>query len=954
MLGDFNAHHPAWNSLTSCGGGRRRGETILDAVNDSNLVLLNTDEHTRLPPNGLSSSPDLTLISAHLAPDTTWRTHTQLNSDHVPISISFNNDNPPTRRRKSYTNFRLADWDAFRAETERLFSTAGDPLSTTAGARTFTNIINRTSNKTIPTGYQKNIRSVLSPEIRQLTADRDRLRQLDHNDPSLPDLNRVIAQRSRDEALKTWTDHVTSCSHTTNTKKFWRLLRSLSGKSTNPPPNQPINFAHKTLTKSSSIASRFTKQFTSIKTHQQDPSTRKTCRKLRKVHKLDLNSHPFNDEQVLAAIKSSSNSTATGPDNITSIHLKHLGPSGIAFLSKIFNLSVSSACLPALWKHAIIIPLLKAGKPADRSTSYRPISLLCPASKILERLLLPALTSSFPINPSQHGFKPNHSTITALLPLTTSIAIGFNQRKPAPRTAAVAIDYAKAFDSVDHTILLHKVTNSSLNSNIVRWLACYIRGRTASCHYLNAAAPKRIIRTGVPQGAVLSPTLFNFFLQDCPVTSPIMTSYADDVTIADSFPDISLGATTLTDRLNVALAPVSVWAAENRLTIAPAKSSITLFTPWSRQVGTHPQVSIDGNILPLDKNPKILGVTFDPLFTFGPHVKATTAKCSKRLNILKALAGSSWGHQKETLLLTYQSLIKPILSYAAPIWLPHISLTNLRSIQVIQNKALRAITGCLLMSDIAHLHAETHILPIQNHLDLLCTQFLANAMHPDHPSYPYVTLPSGPRHGTRVRTLQSTYADRLAAWTVEGVVPREGRKETLSRLHTEAVGTYLRDAPPSRVLGAAPPRVDPSERSLPRHHRTTLAQLRSGHCSRLRSYQHRIGVAESAACPECDTAPHTVHHLFECPSHPTTLTPWTSGGARLGSRLSSWAYQPSRGCRSCRPARRCPRPHPSPHRGSRPRRLRRPRGPCGCSPEPGPSGAVLGNNNNKGDLTGAI
>ena len=578
-------------------------------------------------------------------------------------------------------------------------------------------------------------------------------------------------------------------------------------------------------------------------------------------------------EQVQAAIRTASNSTATGPDNMTSQHLKHLGPSGISYLCKIFNLSISSACIPALWKHAIIVPLLKAGKPADQSTSYRPISLLCPASKILERLLLPALTSSFPVNPSQHGFKAKHSTTTALLPLTTSIAVGFNQNKPASRTAAVAIDYAKAFDSVDHPILLSKISDSQLHANIIRWLACYIRGRTASCHYLNAAAPKRIIRSGVPQGAVLSPTLFNFFLHDCPITSPVMTSYADDVTIADSHPDTSLNVSTLADRLSGALAPISDWAASNKLTIAPTKSSITLFTPWSKQLPSHPQVSINGNTLPLEKNPKILGVTLDPLFTFGPHIKNLTARCSTRLNIIKALAGSSWGHQKETLLLTYQSLIKPIITYAAPIWHPHSSPTNLKSLQIIQNKALRAITGSLMMSDISHLHSEVQILPIRSHLDLLCAQFLASALHPDHPSYPCVSLHPGPRHGSRIKTLQSTYGEKLSSWTAEGVVPLEDRREVLRHLHTDAVASHLRESPPNRVLGAPPPDIDSSERSLPRHHRTTLAQLRSGHCSRLRSYQHRIGISDAAACPECDSSPHTVHHLFDCPAHPTTLTP---------------------------------------------------------------------------------
>ena len=872
VMGDFNAHHMAWNSHTTCDKARQRGETILDAINDSNLVLLNTEQHTRLPSNGLSSSPDLTLISAHLAPDTTWQTHTQLNSDHVPISITFDNDNPPTRRKKTYTNFRLADWDAFQAKTERLFSTARDPTSTTEGVKTFNRIINKTSNKTIPTGHRKNCRPGLSPELRRLISDRDRLRQQDHNDPTLPDLNRQITQRTQDEALKTWTEHVTSCNHTTNPSKFFRLLRSLSGKSTNPPPNQPINFDNKPYTKASAIASRFTKQFTCIKTHRQDPATRKIYRKIHKRHKLDPDFRPFNERQVQEAIKTASNSTATGPDDMSNLHLKHLGPSGISYLCKIFNLSISSACLPALWKHAIIIPLLKAGKPADQSKSYRPISLLCPASKILEKLLLPFLTSSLPTDPSQHGFKAKHSTTTALLPLSTSIAIGFNQNKPASRTAAVAIDYAKAFDSVDHPTLLLKLCNSTLHPNLVRWLACYIRGRTASCKYLSATAPKRIIRSGVPQGAVLSPSLFNFFLQDCPVTPSIMTSYADDVTIAESFPDISPDVTTLTNRLNDVLGPISDWATTNKLTIAPTKSSVTLFTPWSKQFNSHPQVSINNSIIPLDKNPKILGVTFDPMFTFGPHIKNITTKTSKRLNIIKALAGTTWGHQKETLSLTYKSLIKPIITYAAPVWHPHISSTNLKSLQIIQNKALRAITGNLLMADIPHLHSETQTLPIKNHLDLLCTQFLANALHPDHPSHPYVTLNPGPRHDRRIKTLQSTYADKLTDWTTDGTISSDDRKVILKDLHTEAVTTYLHDAPPNRVLGGPPPDIDPSERTLSRHHRTTLAQLRSGHCSRLRTYQQRIGIGDSDSCPECDSAPHTVHHIFDCPAHPTQLT----------------------------------------------------------------------------------
>ena len=143
-----------------------------------------------------------------------------------------------------------------------------------------------------------------------------------------------------------------------------------------------------------------------------------------------------------------------------------------------------------------IFPILKPGKPAEDSKSYRPISLLCAASKVLERLILPTLNASLTPNRTQHGFRPLHSTTTALLPLTTAIATGFNQNKPATRTAALAIDFSKAFDSIHHPTLLNKIANSSLHPNYVRWLATYLRGRTASCLYQSAMSPKRIIRSG--------------------------------------------------------------------------------------------------------------------------------------------------------------------------------------------------------------------------------------------------------------------------------------------------------------------------------------------------------------------------------------------------------------------------------------------------------------------------
>ena len=754
-----------------------------------------------------------------------------------------------------------------------MFATTPSTPNASADAKKFQKIINSASKESIPTGYYKNFSPGLSPQVRLLTSQRDTIRATNPTDPEISALNRQITSITRKEAAQTWREKLSKSSHKSNLKHFWALMRSLSGKRTNPSPNQPINFGAKTLTKKQSIANRFNKQFTAITTHRSEPGTRKIIRRIHQHHKIDTNFSPFSPDSVEAAIKNSRNSTAEGPDQITMLHLKHLGPAGITYLCNIFNNSVKSISIPAIWKRAVIVPIPKPNKNPNDSKSYRPISLLCPASKILERLLLPFLTSVLPTNPTQHGFKPLHSTTSALIPLATTIARGFNHPKPPLRTAAIAIDFAKAFDSVHHPTLLEKISRSGLHPNIVRWITCYIRGRTAKCRYQGSFSKTRIIRSGVPQGAVLSPTLYNFFSQDCPSSATILTSYADDVTIAESLPDKTLNASQLSDRLSESFEPIVEWAANNRLRVTPDKSSITLFTPWNKQFQAHPQVQLDGSILPLDTTPKILGVRFDPSFTFTPHIKEVALKCGNRLNILKALSGTSWGHQKETLEVTYNSLIKPVLSYAAPIWHPSTCPTNIQTLQVVQNKALRVITGSLKMADQQHLHTETKILPIKEHLNLLCRQYLVSSLRQDHPCFQYVTSDSGARAGSRVPTLQSRFLPDVHNLLVNGVTPPNDYKQIISELHSSAVSSHLSNAPPNKILLSAPPEIDETESRLPRHYRTTLSQLRSGYCSRLNDYRHRINLATTDLCPECEEAPHTVQHLFGCQQHPTSLTP---------------------------------------------------------------------------------
>ena len=117
------------------------------------------------------------------------------------------------------------------------------------------------------------------------------------------------------------------------------------------------------------------------------------------------NAQQVTPDQTKEAFRISKPSKALGPNKISTLHLKHLGPKGISYLTEIFNISLKTRTIPAIWKSSVIIPLLKSKKPSEDSSSYRPVSLLCPAIKVLEGLILPTLMEHLPIPDIQHGFR---------------------------------------------------------------------------------------------------------------------------------------------------------------------------------------------------------------------------------------------------------------------------------------------------------------------------------------------------------------------------------------------------------------------------------------------------------------------------------------------------------------------------------------------------------------------
>ena len=176
-----------------------------------------------------------------------------------------------------------------------------------------------------------------------------------------------------------------------------------------------------------------------------------------------------------------------------------------------FKTALNKNIIPHPLKLANIVPIPKPNKDTDKGTSYRPISLLSVIARTLETSLLPYITANLPNTPMEHGYKTQHSTVTALHTLNNTVAKGFNQMAPPARTITVALYMSKAFDTLNIHTLIRMLLQTNITGTIIKFIANYIKGRKAYTPYRNHTSKQRQFKTGVTQGGVLSPTLFNIY-----------------------------------------------------------------------------------------------------------------------------------------------------------------------------------------------------------------------------------------------------------------------------------------------------------------------------------------------------------------------------------------------------------------------------------------------------------
>jgi hypothetical protein len=672
-------------------------------------------------------------------------------------------------------------------------------------------------------------------------------------------LNIDIDNAIKNEQTARWKHTLDNITFRTNPGRLWKLVRGLSNRYSDiVDTHESLNTNKRDIsdTVQANILNNHYARISHLPHRQQD---REIIHRLHCTHMEELDPPLFSERMTVEAIKRAKNSTSTGPDGISYLHLKNLGPHAIRALTSIFNKSIQHNTIPNTWKLSRIIPILKPNKPPTDPASYRPISLISNPAKILERLVLDNITPHIPLADSQHGFRPKHSTYTLLTNITQKTLEGLNDRKPARRTIVAAIDISKAFDTVPRHLLIDKILNTHIQSNVKKWLANYLSGRQGRTEYNGKSSRTKHYTNGVPQGSVLSPTLFNLYMHDIPVpTHPNVhaLSYADDLTVISQSP--SYGAATA--QLQEYMSCLELWLNRNRLRVSASKSSVTLITPYTAEYSAEPQVLLNGSAIPVTTDAKILGVTYDRGMTFSSHVSNIVQKTHSRLNVLRALTHTTYGQAKEDIIALYRQFIRPVLTYSSSAWAPDTARTHVEKLQRVQNSALRIATGCTRSTPLAHLHSEAKVLPIAEHMDMRGTQLFAATRSESHPLREALERRHTPRR------IHKTPADHYGAQYDE--LPPAPRNTTLrTHIHSTHTARALENLAPNSILGAPPPLIAGEESNLSRQDRVSLARIRCGHHPGLDSYKHRIGRAVADTCTRClsgrGDAQHVLLHCVE-------------------------------------------------------------------------------------------
>ena len=305
-----------------------------------------------------------------------------------------------------------------------------------------------------------------------------------------------------------------------------------------------------------------------------------------------------------------------GIDRIGPHVLKHCALALCQPFHHLFSLCLSKHYIPEEWRIHLIIPIFKSG---DRSAvkNYRPISLLCTISKVLERIVFAHIIDfvSNSISPMQFGFLQNHSTLQQLLVFLKDIYNSFTHNTP---TEVLYLDFKKAFDSVSHNELLFKLWRFGITGNLWKWFRAYLSHRHQCVSLNNSTSNTLPVISGVPQGSILRPVLFLIFVNDLPptVSSSSLYLFADDTKYLSHINNLG-DSLSLQDDLNL----LTSWSNHWKLIFNTLKCVVLRFSPSLSISAPSPTYYISGHPVLQREFHKDLGIVMSHDLSWDNHYK---------------------------------------------------------------------------------------------------------------------------------------------------------------------------------------------------------------------------------------------------------------------------------------------------------------------------------------------
>ena len=758
VLGDFNAHSQLWDRHQP---PDKRGEIVLDWITTNDLTILNDGATTRtvvrstpdtpsnLPRSGGASTPDLSICGSTWADKYSWSTVEGIgNSDHLPIAISINTDVSLGNIFKGNATWRTngVDWDAFTNELDiavRSMDSLPPDASVHLLTTTFQQIIVDTAKRMVGRVKPgKRARPWMTPKVREAIRIRNKLRKtIGTQRTEWIEACKNAQDTIREAKADAWKKVLEECSTSPDDAKMWKTIRQLKGSPESNSPNEAMDHNGRLITCNRKKADIFALHYAGVSKLKMSKKNRKENRLLkqhlrrwRSSHHQD-EIHNFTATELQSAILRMRSKGAPGPDDIPPTFLKHLGPRAFNWLLHICNKSLHSGEIPQMWRNAVIIPILKAGKSPAHLSSFRPISLTSCVMKLLERMVCERLNDLAEANQwfshLQAGFRKSRGVEDQIVRLTQQISDGFERRE---KSIMVLLDFSKAYDTIWRQRLLLTLTRKNVPSIYVQWLSKFLENRQAKVRFNGMLSRSRKMDQGLPQGSVLAPILFLFYINELATILPTNITaslYADDVTILSSSQQKSTAEHLAQQAVNI----VKSWSDDWKLQLNGTKSEVAAFSKASTDSNWRPAILINNTQLQHSTHPRLLGIILDRTLSFNKQIEEVTKKVTSKMRMLWAVSNSTWGWNKYDLRKLYLAHIRSTMCFASSGWQPWLSDTNLRKLEGLQNKCLRLISGQTRTSPNEAWRVETGIPSISSHIKANCLRSREKALRlpPDHP-----------------------------------------------------------------------------------------------------------------------------------------------------------------------------------------------------------------------------